>query len=65
VAKLKLVMDDDLLARIRRISSAGGYSSAEEFVLHVLGREIERLDPDESESEQEIRKKLEGLGYLT
>jgi hypothetical protein len=58
-------MDDDLLARIQRISKAGGYSSTEEFVLHVLGREIERLDPDESESEEDIRKKLEGLGYLT
>ena len=65
MAKLKIRMDDGLLSRMQKISDAGGYSSVEEFVLHVLGRELDRLDADESESEEDIRKKLEGLGYLT
>ena len=65
MAKLKIRIDDGFLSRMQKISDAGGYSSVEEFVLHVLGREVERLDADESESEEAIRRKLEGLGYLT
>ncbi len=65
MAKLRIRIDDGLLSRMQKVADAGGYSSVEEFALHVLGREIDRLDGDESESEEEIRRKLEGLGYLT
>jgi hypothetical protein len=65
MAKLRIRIDDGFLSRMQKIADAGGYSSVEEFMLHVLGREINRLDSGETESEDEIRKKLEGLGYLT
>jgi hypothetical protein len=62
--KLRLRLDDDTASRLEKLASAGGYSSAEELVLHMIEREIAQLDPRESESVEEIRRKLEGLGYM-
>lgn len=52
----------DLLDRIKRCAEAAGYSSAQEFVEHVLEKELARLE--EAESNEEIVRKLKGLGYL-
>ena len=54
--------DKDMWAKIERIASAAGYSSPREFVLHVMERELERLD--NARSKDEIIDKLKGLGYL-
>lgn len=64
MAKLKLKLDDEMAGRLEKVASAGGYTSTAEFVLHVLERELEVLDPSEGDSEEEIRKKMEGLGYM-
>lgn len=62
--KLKLKLDDETIERIRKVSEVGGYSSPEEFVIHVIERELDALDPDNGESEEDIRRKMEGLGYI-
>lgn len=48
--------------RVKKCSDAAGYSSPEEFVEHVLERELAKLE--DAESDEEIVKKLQGLGYL-
>jgi hypothetical protein len=40
-----------------------GYSSAEEFITHCLEKEIAKIE--EADSEEEIKKKLKGLGYIS
>lgn len=62
--KIKLKIDNGMKDRLDKVSDAGGYSSVEEFILHIVNREMEKLDPGSGESEESIRKKLEGLGYL-
>ncbi len=62
--KIKLKIDSGMKDRLDKVSDAGGYSSVEEFIMHVVSREMEKLDPGSGESEESIRKKLEGLGYL-
>jgi len=52
----------ELWEKIKRVSAAGGYSSPEEFVEHVLDREVKKLE--DVESDAEIVRKLQGLGYL-
>lgn len=64
MAKLKLKIDGEIKDRLEKVSEAGGYSSVEEFVLHIVERELDKLDPGVGESEENIRKKLEGLGYM-
>lgn len=62
--KIKLKIDNGMKDRLDKVADAGGYSSVEEFILHIVNREMEKLDPGSGESEESIRKKLEGLGYL-
>lgn len=55
-------LNKDLWAKVKRVAAAGGYSSPEEFVVHVLEREIARLD--DAQSDEDIVRKLKGLGYI-
>ncbi len=64
MVKLKLKFDSATVERIRKISEAGGYSSPEEFLMHIIERELDSMDPDQGESEEEIRRKMQGLGYI-
>ncbi|HXM20942.1 MAG TPA: hypothetical protein VN948_06730 [Terriglobales bacterium] len=48
--------------RVKRCCDAVGYSSPEEFIEHVLEKELAKLE--DAESDAEIVKKLQGLGYL-
>lgn len=60
----KIKIDKDLLERIRKYSALAGYSSAEEFVQHVLEKEIARFE-EGGDSEEEIKKRMQGLGYIS
>jgi len=62
VFKSSIKLNKDLWAKIKRCAEAGGYSSPEEFIQHVLEKEIAKIE--ESESNEEIARKLKGLGYL-
>jgi hypothetical protein len=55
-------LDKALFARVKKVADAGGYSSPQEFVEHVLEKELGKLDT--TASDEEIAKKLQGLGYL-
>lgn len=56
-------IDKDLLERVKKIAQVAGYSSAEEFITHALEKELQQFEG--SDSEEEIRKKLQGLGYIS
>ena len=55
-------MNNDLWMRVRKCADAAGYSSPEEFVEHVLERELAKTE--NSESDEEIMRKLQSLGYI-
>ena len=59
----KVKLDRDLLARVQRYSDIAGYSSVQEFITHALEKELAQLE--EADSEDEIRKRLQGLGYIS
>jgi hypothetical protein len=54
--------DKALWERIKTCAAASGYSSPDEFVRHVLERELARVE--DSQPDEEIARKLKGLGYL-
>lgn len=56
-------LDKALLARVKRYADLAGYSSVDEFITHVLEKELAKLEG--SDSEEDIKKKLKGLGYLS
>ena len=59
----KIKLDKELIARVRRYAEIAGYSSPEEFITHALEKELSKLDG--AESEEEIKKRLKGLGYIS
>jgi len=59
----RIKIDKTLLEKAKKYSVIAGYSSVEEFVTHMLEREIALLE--EAGSEDEIKKKLQGLGYIS
>ena len=59
----KITLDKDLLARVKKFADIAGYSSVEEFISHALEKELAVLE--EADSEEEIKKKLQGLGYIS
>jgi metal-responsive CopG/Arc/MetJ family transcriptional regulator len=56
-------LDKDLVARVERYAEIAGYSSVEEFITHALDKELAKLDG--ATSEEEIKKRLRGLGYIS
>ena len=56
-------LDKTLLKKVKMYARIAGYSSPEEFITHALEKEIAILE--EADSEDEIRKKLQGLGYIS
>lgn len=55
-------LNKEVWQRVKKCSDASGYSSPEEFVEHLLERELAKLE--DAESDAEIVKRLQGLGYL-
>ena len=60
MAKIKI--DNDLYRRVTEMARRAGYSSTDEFIVHVLEREVAVLD--DAESEDQIEERLRGLGYI-
>ena len=59
----KIKLDSGLVERIRKFSEIAGYSSPEEFITHALEKELALLA--DTEDEEEIKKRLQGLGYMS
>jgi hypothetical protein len=59
----KIKLDKELFERVKKAAELGGYSSVDEFVIHVLEKELVQID--DGASDEEIKKRLEGLGYIS
>ncbi len=60
----KVKIDKELMAKIKHYSEIAGYSSPQEFITHALEKEIATLE-EAGDSDEEIRNKLKGLGYIS
>jgi metal-responsive CopG/Arc/MetJ family transcriptional regulator len=59
----KIKLDPDLLKRVKKYADVAGYSSVEEFIEHALEKELAKLE--DAGSEEELRQRLRGLGYIS
>ena len=59
----RVKIDKGLLKKIKMYAKIAGYSSPDEFIAHALEKEIALLE--EADSDEEIKKKLQGLGYIS
>jgi len=59
----KIKIKKELYERVKNFAEDAGYASVEEFIEHALEKELSRSGG--SESEEEMKKKLRGLGYIS
>jgi len=59
MAKIKI--DSNLLSRAKKAAEIAGYSSVEEFVVHIIEKEIAKF---EDEADEKVAERLRGLGYI-
>jgi metal-responsive CopG/Arc/MetJ family transcriptional regulator len=60
MAKIKI--EKLLYERVVQVAERAGYSSAEEFVRHLLEKAVS--DVEQAATDEEVEKQLRGLGYI-
>jgi len=60
MAKIKI--DSKLLSRAKKAAEEAGYSSVEEFVTHLIEKEIAQYES--GEVDEKVADRLRGLGYI-
>jgi metal-responsive CopG/Arc/MetJ family transcriptional regulator len=60
---VKVKLDKDLVDKVKKYADIAGYSTPEEFITHALEKELAKLE--DADSEEEIKKRLQGLGYIS
>ncbi len=59
----KIKLDKDLIERVKQIAEVAGYASHEEFITHVIEKELANFEG--ADSDADITEKLRGLGYIS
>ena len=60
MAKIKL--DGGIIDRAKKVAEAAGYSSVEEFVTHIIEKELSKIEA--TEPDETVADRLRGLGYI-
>ena len=58
----KIKIDNDLYERVKKLAAAAGYTTADEFIIHMIEKELSVLES--AETDEEVTERLRGLGYL-
>jgi len=61
MAKIKI--DSNLFERAKSVSEAAGYSSVEEFVIHLIETELAKHETSD-DADEKVADQLRGLGYI-
>lgn len=62
-SNVKVKLERDLYDRVKKVADVAGYATAEEFITHVLEKEM--LHFEDVKNDDDIREKLKGLGYIS
>ncbi len=59
----KIKIEKGLYERAKKCAELAGYSSVDEFIVHLIEKELAQLEG--AESDDEIKQRLKGLGYIS
>ena len=59
----KIKLEKELLERAEKAAKLAGYSSVDEFITHIIERELSKVE--DASSEEEMKNRLKGLGYIS
>jgi metal-responsive CopG/Arc/MetJ family transcriptional regulator len=60
MAKIKI--DSALFTRAKNVVEAAGYSSLDEFVTHIIEKEVTKYE--QTNADEKTAEQLRGLGYI-
>ena len=58
----KIKIDENLYERVKKVAEKAGYATPEEFVIHVIEKELSVLES--ADSNADVTERLRGLGYI-
>ncbi len=58
----KIRIDDALYDRVKKIAETAGYASADEFIVHIIERELGKVEA--AGDDKQVLERLRGLGYI-
>jgi len=59
----KIKIENGLHDRLKKVTEIAGYSSVQEFVTHMIEKELEKIEaPDDND--KAVEERLRGLGYI-
>ena len=58
----KIKVESGLYDRLKKVTEIAGYSSVEEFVTHMIEKELEKIEV--AEDDKAVEERLRGLGYI-
>ena len=58
----KIKIDTNLYERVKKVAEKAGYATPEEFVIHVIEKELAVLES--ADSDADVTERLRGLGYI-
>lgn len=58
----KIKIENSLYDRLTRVAEQGGYSTTEEFIVHILEKEAAKFD--DADNDEALQERLRGLGYI-
>jgi hypothetical protein len=61
--KATVKLDAQLWEKVRKYAAIAGYSSPAEFVVSVIEKELAQLE--DADSDEKIKERLKGLGYIS
>lgn len=64
MASKKIKIEKEIFEKAKKYSHTAGYSSVEEFISHILEKEIAKIE-DGDDSVDAVKKRLQGLGYIS
>jgi hypothetical protein len=60
---VKVKLDRALVDKLRKVADVAGYATVEEFITHILEKEM--LHFEGSKDDKDMRERLKGLGYIS
>lgn len=58
----KIKVDGHLYDRLKKVSELAGYASVDDFVTHMIEKELSQIES--SDSDADVEERLRGLGYI-
>ena len=59
----KIKIEKGLYDRAKKCAELAGYSSVDEFITHLIEKELSHLEG--AQNDEEIKERLKGLGYIS